>query len=217
MKVAVFDVCGTIYQSNTTFDFLSFIYRGQLNGVLWKMVIRSIPGKVIGYLFYRYGKYDIYREVGTKLLRRFSVAELDQKAILFVENFLSKKQNNEVIKKIKLYRQQGYKIVFISGSYNFIIRRIAEALGADDYFGSRLNQNEQHYLGGYLEDLQGEKVKVLAENYPNRSHLVVFTDNSSDLSLLRLANAPFVVVNNKRMLPFWEKHLPKATLIFPKG
>lgn len=215
MRIAVFDVCGTIYQSNTTFDFIYYIYRASWRGKIWKFLIGSLLGKALGYVFSKYFKLDIYRETGNRLLKRFTIRQIKVLAAEFVQEYLAERKNEEVIRKMEAYRAKGYQIVLMSASYDFIIEQVASSLQANAYFGSRLKSHNDRYIGGYHFDLKGKKKQVLEANYPQIERLAAISDNQSDLQLLAAANEAFVIINNNKKASFWKSRLANSSFIFP--
>ena len=78
VKLIIFDVCWTMYKSNTTFDFIKYVYKVEcinsfklifLNSLIVKFSILLL-GKLVG--------RDIYRELFVKLLKGFSKERLQK-------------------------------------------------------------------------------------------------------------------------------------------
>ena len=77
VKLIIFDVCWTLYRSNTTFDFIKYVYKVEginsfkldfLNSLIGRFLILLL-GKLVG--------RDIYRELFVDLLKGFSKESLE--------------------------------------------------------------------------------------------------------------------------------------------
>jgi len=110
--------------------------------------------------------------------------------------------------KIKWHQDQGHRVVIISASIEEIVKPVAEQLGlGPDYLCTRLAVEDDRYLGRLIgpECYGAGKVhwarQWLAENKLDFPAAIgyVYTDSSSDLPLLELAQHP-VAVNPSRKL-----------------
>ena len=110
--------------------------------------------------------------------------------------------------KIEWHKNQGHRVVIISASIEEIVRPVAQHLGlGDDYLATRLATQNNHYTGSLDGPLCYGHGKVYwAGEWASRNKLdfpnavgYVYTDSSSDLPLLELAQTP-VAVNPSRRL-----------------
>ena len=82
---------------------------------------------------------------------------------------------------IRNYKNQGYKIVLMSGSYTFVIEEVAKYFNADYFFASKLIVINEHYTGKYDNDMIFTKYEILKREFNQIDKLVVVSNNKSDL------------------------------------
>lgn len=206
MNIAVFDVCGTLYQSNTSLDFVEFFLRQRRHvaGAAYMQLSRSKPGKLLHYASARYLKRDLLRSTAAALLRGATQEELEQASRAFVQTVLSRRRKPNVLALLERYRASGYQILLLSASFSFVIAAVAEDVRADAFIASELTTDHGVIQGTYAMDLLYRKKAVLLERYPAITDLVVVTDNKADLELLKLASQGYAVYNNTRNYQFWD-------------
>lgn len=214
MKIAVFDVCGTLYEVNTTFDFLDFYLKENRKYVLLRKVSQSLPGKVGWHVVSRLVKVDLLRLLVTRFLKKQSYTDLDEAAREYVYEKLETKRQFEVIDLIAKYRDEGFSIVLMSGSYNFIVKHVCARFEADDYSASELEMDHSSCTGRYKFDQLLSKRETLLEKYPEITELNVVSDNLNDLHLMEMANNGYAICNKAKQERFWRsKDLANVTVM----
>ena len=112
------------------------------------------------------------------------------------------------------YKKENYEIILISGSYDFLIKEIANELNIKIFFATKLQNINNNYTGKVSHDQLFNKLKLLTEIYPKYEELVVFSDNLTDCSLLEVACKGYIVCNKRKHLKFWEnKNLKNCEVI----
>jgi len=206
IKIAVFDVCDTIYSANTTFYFLDSFFESNREYQRFRKFTKLYLVKVLNAIIYKITKKDLIRLYATRFLKGFSVDEIESYCKEFVANTLSKKEQKVIINKLKDYQQSGYKIVLMSGSYEFIVKEVASFYKADNYFASELEVENGFFLGRYKKDILLSKSEILKYNYDKFEELIVVSDNKSDLELMKMANKSFAVCNRVKDCNFWNQY-----------
>lgn len=207
-NLIVFDVCGTLYRSNTTYDFLAYYFnkKNKRKYIVLKFWY-STPGKVISKFLSFFNLENMIRKRIIGLIagerenevraeaKNFVDEVLCQLKIKFCHDFL-----NETIEK------KSNKVYLASASIEPVISAIAMKLGVTNYFSTSLEVKNGCFTGNILEDVQGTKhIQVgnlkLNSNYKN---LTVFTDNKEDLNLVLQADEAFLMIygSNEK---FWIK------------
>jgi HAD superfamily phosphoserine phosphatase-like hydrolase len=204
MKVLVCDVCGTLYDSNTTFDFLDYYFKDNKKYIFYRKLTKTFPIKLITYPFYKYLKYDIVRYAMTQFLKNENYLMVDKKAEEFVYNILSSKIKREIIKILEEYRNKNYKIILMSGSYDFIVKHVSNYFDTDAFFASQLEEKNETYTGFYAFDNLHSKKDVLKNNYAVIDELIVISDNLTDLELFLIANKSFAICNKSKQIKYWK-------------
>ena len=197
-KIIIFDVCNTLYDSNTTFEFIAFVLAkrsGSQQFFFRLMTSRLSP------LFYYYlllGKFkrkDIIRDKAVHLLRGLSKGELDHLAEEFYHTYLSNKSIDKVM-KLFYKAKENSNVWLFSNSIEPVIRVIADHLQVN-YEASSLAYEGQPELfsGRILKDLKGIKQIVFKQNFGEAPLKMMCSDNKSDYPILKMAQHPYVVIN----------------------
>jgi HAD superfamily phosphoserine phosphatase-like hydrolase len=204
MKIAVFDVCGTLYDSNTTFDFLDNYFRDDKKYMLFRKFSKSLPGKLLNYPFYRFFQYDIIRMIATGFLKGCSKSQLKDATKSFVNEELENKIKKNIHQLLNEYKQKGYAIILMSGSYSMIVEHVSAYVGADGFFASELEVQEDYYTGKYKSDQLFNKKEILFTRYPNITELIVVSDNRTDYELMNAADKGYAICNKSKQVSFWQ-------------
>jgi HAD superfamily phosphoserine phosphatase-like hydrolase len=204
MRIALFDVCGTLYDADTTLDFLRWYFRKTRSPhfLLFKFG-RSLPGKLVLYLLGKLGWHGILKWYGTRALRGVSRQAIEQASAEFVNTVLAKKQNQTIVDLLRQYQQQGYHILLLSGSYSFIVAEVARYFDAHTFRASELAMIDGTLSGAYADDIIHKKKEVFQSLYDDFSELVVVTDNRGDLELMKIASYAYAVYKKPRSSTFW--------------
>ncbi len=206
MKLAIFDVCDTLYSTNTTFDFLDTYFMKDKKYILFRKSSKFFPIKVFNFIIYKTFKLDVIRILATSFLANKSILEIEIFTNDYVNNKLVSKQNKKIVELLKDYQSQGYKIVLMSGAYDFIIKDIARFFNIDTYFATKLEIVYEKFTGKISQDILLQKDILYKESFPNVSELIVVSDNKSDLNLLLLADKALAVCNKEKDLDFWKNY-----------
>ena len=204
MKIAVFDVCGTLYDSNTTFDFLDDYFCHNKKYMLFRTFSKSLPGKLLNYPFYRFLHYDIIRMFATSFLKGCSENTLQNTTQLFVNEVLEEKIKEDIHKLLNDYKEKGYEIILMSGSYSMIVEHVNAYVGADGFFASELEVKEGYYTGKFKSDQLFNKKEILFRTYPNITELIVVSDNRTDYDLMKVADKGYAICNKSKQVTFWK-------------
>jgi HAD superfamily phosphoserine phosphatase-like hydrolase len=174
VKIAAFDVCGTIYSSNTTFDFLKYYFKNNEKYLTFSKFINTIPVILLNKALIFFFKKDLVRTIATSYLKNVNFDNIEIAAKDFVTKDLKDKVILPVIELINRYKDKGYEIVLISGSYDFIVKYAAEEIGADVYFASILYKKNGRISGKYKEDLLYKKKQLILSIYTNIERINCF-------------------------------------------
>jgi HAD superfamily phosphoserine phosphatase-like hydrolase len=207
MKIAVFDVCDTLYNVNTTFSFLDNYFAKNKKYLFFRKISKLFVVKVANYFIYKTFKIDLIRLYGTRFLKNKTYQEIEEFSHIFVYSILKPKIKKQILKMLKKFKNDGYTIVLMSGSYNFIVKEVAKYVEADRYFASKLKESNGYCLGKYEKDILLDKYDVLVENFQNIEDLVVVSDNRSDLTLMKMANKAYAICNKEKDCIFWNRYL----------
>lgn len=213
MKVAVFDVCGTLYNSNTTFDFLDSYFSENKRYRLFRKISELFPVKVLNHYIYKYIKIDMIRVYGTRFLKNHTTDEIQAYSRSFVHEYLRGKIKKEIVSLLDDYKKDGYEIVLMSGSYEFIIKEVSAYFEVSHFYASKLDISKEIHTGKYENDILLSKLQLLKEEFPTISELIVVSDNKTDLDLMLASNQAFAVCNKKKHFKFWKENNNKKITI----
>ncbi|MDQ1000800.1 HAD superfamily phosphoserine phosphatase-like hydrolase [Neobacillus niacini] len=205
MKYIIFDICGTIYDANTSFAFIEnvLIKYSRTYRTIYK-ILKSIPGRIINKILFKFFNYDLFKQVTTRFLRNHSEEFIANLSKEFVLNHLKPKERKDVINLLNQYKGDKWKVVFISGAYDFIVKEVANFYGVDDYYASTLETKNGIYTGRYKDDILDKKHVIFQSNFKDVEELIVVSDNKTDYELFKLAKNKYVITN-KRDMAFWSK------------
>lgn len=213
--IYIFDICDTLYQSNTTFDFIDF-YLAETRQSAKRVFLKSVRWKyspvfLLLLLLGRITKSDWHKTVSLLLLKGEKAENLDRYANSFFDKVLNSKcitATHQILQEAKL---AGNKIYLVSSTIEPVAKAIAVRLGVE-FFSSELKLESGIFTGMLANDITGQKEKVLKQFLGEISYSVV-TDNISDYKLVAAAEHKYVVIQNQKHIKNWKALNP--VLIFP--
>ena len=205
-KIAIFDVCDTLYNVNTTFSFLDDYFLENRKYLFFRKVSKLFPVKVANYFIYKFFKKDLIRIYGTTFLKNCSYKEIQEHSHKFVNENLTFEIKDAISLMIKEYKIQGYKIVLMSGSYEFIIKEVSYYFDADYFYASKLEIKNGCYTGKYEKDILLSKYELLQSEFTVIDELIVVSDNKTDLVLMQSADKAYAVCNKEKDCDYWKEY-----------
>ena len=194
-EIYIFDICDTLYESNTTLDFIYFIESRPLKRLALKL-IRSTPSKVINKISNSLFKIDFIRSFYIRQLDGLSKETLCKKADSFVQTYLSPRKNIEVFAELSSLPKES--IFLASATIDPVAMAIAKEIGVN-YVSSQLAyDSSDNCLGTLATDMLGDKSRC----FENKKISLVVTDNKSDLKLCQMADA-VIAVSKQKNTSFW--------------
>ncbi|MGL5001146.1 MAG: HAD family hydrolase [Cetobacterium sp.] len=205
MKAAFFDIDGTIYRNSLLTEHFKKLIKYEL------LDIREYESKV-KHAFTnwdeRVGDYDRYlEEITTSYVDAIKGLSLQYND--FISDQVLELKGNRVYTftrdMIKWHKDQGHKVIFISGSPDFLVSRMAKKWGADDYCGS-IYHYEEGKLSGEISPMWDSKNKMIAinnfcEKYDlNLAESYAYGDTNGDYSMLSLVGNPRAINPSKELL-----------------
>lgn len=205
IKIALFDVDETLLLTNSMLDFIDFFfmeYYGQQSGKIkqdkYKISQLGSDNKRehLNRLYYTNFK-DIKRSVLEDLGKKWFEQTLSKNKPLF---------NQVVLNSLTKYKQEDYRIVFVSGGFFAPLNPIAEYLAIDVLLCVKPVIN-QGFLTGEIDGIQtiGEgKAAAILDHFKEEQvdwhSSFAYGDHISDLAMLKLVGNPVVVGNDKKLL-----------------
>lgn len=198
---AFFDFCETIVDLQSADDFVLFVLLKR------KMYLR--------YIFCLYLKYSLLNKVlnklipnfGTpkkrilKLLKGISESELEFFSRSYCDTILKNCMINSIIQKMRQYKDDGAKIIVVSGGYHIYIKYFLPDL-IDLVIATNLDFDNGVFKGSIkgADCLGIEKVTRIKQHkclYKiDKFNTSVYSDSLTDLPIFELSNNSFFVTKN---------------------
>lgn len=204
---AVFDICDTLFDSNTTFDFLKFYLKDNQSFMRFTRIRKSMPIWILNAFCFKFFHQDLIRKKAVKYLRGHSKSQLKTAAAVFYDQYLVTKQRSEIIQLFQEFKSRGTRIFLVSATLDFLADIISEKIGADGAWGTELAYQDGQCTGLILKDLLGNKDRLLEGAGLTIKELTVVTDNITDYRLVKKAKHAYVVAKPNKVY-FW-KAFPK--------
>ena len=112
-QLYIFDLCGTLYQSNTTFDFLDFYFLDKSRSYRFtRKIFKTIPWRLFNRVLMKLFELDLTRYICIRQLRKYNKEQLSQMADHFVTSFLNTRKF-QVTQHLLREAQAGHREVMI--------------------------------------------------------------------------------------------------------
>ncbi len=204
MIAAFFDIDGTIYRNSLLIEHFKKLIKYELLNIKMyeervKDSFRQWDERTGDYDKYLMGLVDTYVEA----IRGISLKYND-----FVADQVMDLKGNRVYTytrdMIKWHKERGDKVIFISGSPDFLVSRMAEKWKADDYCGTKYHSKDGKF-SGELSAMWDSENKIKAINYfkekydLNLDECFAYGDTNGDLSMLKIVGNPRAVNPSKEL------------------
>ncbi|GAA3948337.1 HAD-IB family phosphatase [Chitinophaga oryziterrae] len=214
MKLAVIDICGTLFDSNTTFDFIKwYLHRQNKNRDRLFSLMRMLPVKALNKCSIQFLKLDVVRIILIRLLNGLDKVFLKEEAKAFYQEFLLSRKRSEILSIVETLREQGYDLILVSATLDFIAEEIAEKLNIRQFFSTTLYYKDGICSGKIKEDLLGRKEIILTSIMKQYKEVLTITDNKSDLSLINQSSHSYII-SLRKDVHYWEQRLKENFKMF---
>lgn len=195
--IAVFDFDGTLIKEDSMVFFFRRYFKFSLGitGISLVLVWETIK------FLMKINSRKQYKEKFLNLVISSIKNRSLEEVISDFSKYLLKKILKDALQEINRLKEKGYETILLSGSPDFYLGEIKDALGFSKLICTQTSlKGNKILING--ENCYGQnKVARLLELYPKDftdwQGSYCFTDNSSDMDLLSLFGNPFVVNNNK--------------------
>lgn len=218
---AFFDIDGTIFRNSLMIEhFKKLISFEVIDPIIWHAKVKEPYNEWER----RFGEFEYY----LKTLADVYLNELkgiDKQYIEYIAAHVIEVNGDMVYKysreRIEWHKEMGHKIFFISGSPDFLVSKMAEKYGADEYKGTIYKVDSNNKFTGEIEQMWDSKSKQkaldeLIEEYNiDLEASYSYGDTTGDLSMLRMVGNPIAMNPNMELLDCIkeDKELGKKTNI----
>jgi HAD superfamily hydrolase (TIGR01490 family) len=210
-RLAVFDFCGTIADFQTADPFVDFILQDRKTAsIILKDAARQLLQSS------RLLKGEAHKKMKLSLLTGHSKDLVTQKAAEYIEHVVLKRLHAPVIDRLKQHRADGDTIVIVSGGYQPYLDVFAKQFGVHTAIGTKIKFETDLCVGVFDgPNCMGEtKIELLRQAVALDDYDLagshVYSDDRSDIPLLKLVGKP-VVVATESMRP-WYRPFPFQVL-----
>lgn len=195
-KIAVFDIDGTIFRSSLTIALINGLVE---HGIFPHKAQKEVEKDYLAWLD-RKGSYDQYLAQVVNIYYRYingcKVGDVNRiiKNVIVWEKDRVYVFTRDLVRKCK---KEGYFLLAISGSPDYIVSHFARYMGFDAYYGSTLEVKDGKFIGVEANrDAVGNKQKILRgflDAAPFRVDLtrsIGIGDTTSDISMLEMVGRP---------------------------
>ncbi|MCC6453061.1 MAG: haloacid dehalogenase-like hydrolase [Acidobacteria bacterium] len=209
-KLAVFDVCDTLYYSNTTHDFIRFVIElpesERTKRALYSFLnSKALPIRYLLILISVATGWDAPKAINLRFLRGMTADRMEGLADRFVDQFLKERIIAETNDLLLKFRNEGLRIVLCSSSIEPVVTAVARATGITDQVSSTLIYEQEIFSGRIGEETVGKKLSFLRMAFPETEIEYAVSDNMSDADLLSAARRAIAVVHDPGKRSFWEE------------
>ena len=183
MKLNVYDFDGTIYDGDSSVDFIKYLMKKNKKSLL------HIPKMIYYFIKYKMKliSKEKMKECFFEILNNFN--NIDE-----IINDFWKKNEYKIKDFFKNSKQNN--IIIASASPEFLLKPIKEKYNVKDLFASPIDKYTGKYNGVNCHGV--EKIKVINNKYPNSIIETMYSDDEkADKPLLELAKKSYIVKKNQ--------------------
>ena len=197
-KVVIFDICGTLYNSNTTFDFLSYSFSNKRIFRYFSNLYKSFVWKAINKILRDYLHFDLTRKIALLFLKGIERKQLYQMVEWYYDGFLKSKENSEIINRLRSYLSDSEnRVILLSATIDPVAKIISRSLGCVEFYSTELEYEDGICEGRIRQDLLGGKITVLHSLGITDRVDDFYTDDFSDDKVLDIAKQKHIIVYEK--------------------
>ena len=210
MKLAIFDIDGTIFRSSLVIE----LSHALVDAKVFPIAARKEISKEYLAWLNRKGSYEAYIDKVVKIYikhiagKNFKKVDSVAKRVIEYQKDRVYRFTRDFIKKLK---SQNYFLVAISGSPSYIVEKYAKAVGFNLFFGTELEVANGIFTGKTknLESAfnKAKIVKDLALKYhADLKQSIAVGDTESDIQMLKLVGHPIAFNPNLGLAKFAKRH-----------
>jgi HAD superfamily hydrolase (TIGR01490 family) len=204
--VAFFDIDGTVYRGSLMIEHFRKLTKYEvIEPQIWYNKINDL------YVLWknRQGNYDDFmEELAGEYIANLIGKNLNH--IEFISDQVINLKGDAVYRysrsRIKWHKEQGHRIIFISGSPDFLVEKMANKYGADDYIGSRYLLDADGNFTGQVKKMWDSENKNRAIHHfinqysINLENSYSYGDTNGDYSMLKLVGHPTAINPSHELL-----------------
>jgi HAD superfamily hydrolase (TIGR01490 family) len=200
MKLAIFDIDGTLVEGSTERRFWRYLLKRGHQG----------PRQVLAYVFFWLRFFPVYRGHTAKknkaYLYKLETARVQRLAESFVAEEILPRLYTPVVQRLQSHLRNGDTVVLLSGTLEPIARLLAQALGVEHVRATVCSERGGRYLAGppSVHPFGAAKLEIAArfaaEIGADLREATAYGDSRHDLALLEAVGDPVAVLPDAPLL-----------------
>lgn len=202
-RILAVDVCGTLYDTNTTAGLVTFHHARRGNrwrfNMLKALTRRRSVLRLALILIAKVSRFDAHRALVLASLRGETRSSLQASATRYVSDHLPAHTIPATHARLAQMRAAGWQPVLVSNALAPVVEEIARQLDVP-CLASQPKARDGRLTGRLSRDLTGQKrsaVEAFLNRPLERVQFAVITDNRSDCDLVAAANPAVLVAPHK--------------------
>lgn len=208
MRLAVFDLDKTIVSDNCSFDFCRYLVRKKvlpLSSLLYSVFF------YIQHVFFGMSLTALHNKVFEHSLRGMPLEKLEENVEPFLKDYLSSEVYAPVFSELRLAQHLGHYTLILSSSPSFLVEKIAEALGVNDWRATQYAVDNERKLCDITTIMQGEEKAVCVQEISDKlgiakEQITAYSDSFLDLPFLLTAGTAIAVNPDRKLRRFSEQN-----------
>lgn len=206
-KYLISDICDTLYYSNTTFDFISYIIRAGKVSIRKRIIYHLLLDRnfFFFWLLIPLGKFlrkDLHKIAAVKLLKNEKREDIRN----FVNEFYWAHLESRAIRQsFDLIGKKGDDVLILaSSSISPVVEFISSRLEAD-YVATEVEFINEVCTGKILNEISGRKLSALNDKLhilPEEIDIFI-SDNLTDKELMSVSQNKYAVCYNQQQYEKW--------------
>lgn len=203
---AFFDIDGTFHRNSLLIEHFKGLIKYELiSPSVWHNQVKE----AFDNWDKRQGQYDEYLMDVSQIYRKHLVG-VSKEDIEFTANQVIRLKSDRVYRytrrQIQWHLKQGHKVIFISGSPDFLVSKMAEKYNADDFCGSGYHIDETGAFNGDVSPMWDavNKEKQLHSMFQKHnidlSESFAYGDTNGDITMLKHVGNPVAINPSKELL-----------------
>lgn len=211
-SIIIFDLDGTLIDSNSTFDFLYFFMGNKFKYKIFNCFFAKILNRISVKLF----RLDFKRNLNLLLLKGFSRTQLEVMAQDFYDKFISSNRiKSNIVELLNTFISEGREVYIATATLDFlgevIMKQLCPKISRNSIFTTEMNYNADVCTGTLRIDLLNRKKQELEKHGIYGEYLAVVSDDIYDAKLMENSENNFVVITKKNRLR-WKNYLENNQL-----
>jgi HAD superfamily phosphoserine phosphatase-like hydrolase len=197
VKVAVFDLNGTLYNEKSKDEFYKFILKKKPKkiGAIFEMGYYQVLGKLhkISQTEFKENFFNYLDDIPPQQVTAYAAEYWQQE--------YPKQFNQEIMARLAGLKKQGVELFCATGGLELYVEPLFKLYPVDGFAGTRMRYDGHTYLVEGDACKADEKLRRIAQHYGSRPYRIVEAYSDSKEDILDKADKSFLV-KDKKLIPY---------------